>query len=367
MFSTISLEIARERRGLTKKELAVKAGLTPEHLTRVIKGKHIPDDAAIGSLAAALEYPKSFFLDEPSDQLVQENVSFRNLSSLTARDRNRAIQAGTLALALNDWMNKNFSLPTFKLADERFEDPAVAAHALRSYWGIGNRPIPNLLKLLEMKGMRIFSLDRDNSMVDAYSFYRGSQPYIMLNNSKSAERSRFNLAHELGHLIMHMHIGSDGEASNPDAKENHPDNIRRQEKEADQFASNFLMPPEDVKDHLPIVRNLDQLIDAKKRWRVSVAALARKCFDLGILTDWRYRAICQEISVRGYRRNEPEEIEKERSVILEKMLNLLMTQRKTLSDLAKENNLPEDEVDTLIQGVLLRKTARPESAKLSLV
>lgn len=369
MFSTQSLEIARERRGLTKKELAHKANISPEYLTRLIKGQHTPDDSVVSALALALNYPKEFIQHDPPDQLAHENVSFRNLSSLTAKDRKRAVQAGTIALSLNFWMKSNFRLPEFNLPDGRFDNPVSAADALRSYWGIGNRPIPNLMKLLEIKGIRIFSLDDNNIMVDAYSFYRNGQPYIMLNNSKSAERSRFNLAHELGHLVLHMHGGSHDINCLPAEIDSDVETHKLQEKEADQFASNLLMPPEDIKDHLPIVRNLDQLIEAKKRWRVSVSALARKCYDLEIITDWKYRAICREISVRGYRKREPEEVEKERSTILEKMMNLLMTQRKTLAHMAKENRLPEDEVNTLIQGVLSRNSVNPpkNKAKLSLV
>lgn len=346
MLSIESLELARERRGLTKKTLAEKAGITPEHLTRIIKGQHIPEDELITSLAKALNYPKKFLLEELTEKISHENVSFRNLSALTARDRKRAVQAGNIAMRLNRWMASKFQLPKFDLPDNRFEDPVTAADSLRSHWGIGNRPIPNLMKLLEIKGVRIFALDKDNNMVDAYSFYSNHQPYIMLNNTKSAERSRFNLAHELGHLVLHMHAGGYGQL-NESAIEH-----RQQEKEADIFASHFLMPAEDVKDHLPRVRDLDHLIEAKKRWKVSVAALARKCYDLGIITEWNYRSLCQEISIRGYRKKEPFEIERERSALLEKVITFLFSQKKSLSYLAQEVRLPDDEIDTIIQGVL---------------
>lgn len=363
MFSVESLETARERRGLTKKSLAEKVNITPEHLTRIIKGKHKPEDELIDAFAKALNYPKAFILHELPEQISHENVSFRNLSALTAKDRKRAVQAGNIAMSVNRWLTENFKLPEFDLPDNRFEDPITAADSLRSYWGIGNRPIPNLMKLLEIKGVRIFSLDEDNAMVDAYSFYSNCQPYIMLNNTKSAERSRFNLAHELGHLVLHMHSGGDGQLSESASEH------RQQEREADAFASNLLMPAEDIRDHLPVVKGLDHLIEAKQRWRVSVAALTRKCYDLNIISEWTYRGLCQEISIRGYRKYEPYEIERERSSLLEKVIGFLFSQKKSLSFLAQEAMLPVDEIDTIVQGVLLKRqaTTRPTNRHLSLI
>ncbi|BBG30443.1 helix-turn-helix domain-containing protein [Zymobacter palmae] len=345
MFSTKSLEIARERRGLTKKQLAESVNISAEHLTRIIKEKHCPESELISTFSKVLGYPLEFFVSGPEDVLSEENVSFRDLSSSTARDRKRTKRAGDLAIYINSWMINIFSLPPVNLPDLRDENqnPEVAASSLRSLWGIGNRPIPNLIKLLENKGIRLMSLDEDNVAVDGFSFYVRNQPYIMINNSKSAERSRFNLAHELAHLVLHLHGGDSGTG-----EKDCTCNTKKVEAEADQFASAFLMPRDDILDNLPIVRNIDHLIEAKKRWRVSVAALARRCYQLGIVSDWKYRALCKEISVRGYRRNEPNPTDRETSIIWNKIMMFLFKEKNKTDGL----HLPVDEWDTLVQGLL---------------
>jgi Zn-dependent peptidase ImmA (M78 family) len=79
-------------------------------------------------------------------------------------------------------------------------EPEVAAQALRAEWGLGERPIQNMLHLLEANGVRVFSLPRDNASVNAFSVWHGAIPYVFLTTDKSGERGRFDCAHELGHL-----------------------------------------------------------------------------------------------------------------------------------------------------------------------
>jgi hypothetical protein len=88
-----------------------------------------------------------------------------------------------------------------------YASPDTAALYLRQNWGLGERPIPNMLKLLEAKGVRVFSLAENTKAVDAFSVWRNGLPYVFLNIAKSAERSRFDASHELGHLVMHKHGG----------------------------------------------------------------------------------------------------------------------------------------------------------------
>lgn len=87
-------------------------------------------------------------------------------------------------------------------------NPAAAARTIRQYWAIGERPIGNMVKLLETKGVRVFSLAENTRNVDAFSCWRNDEPYIFLNTFKSTERSRFDAAHELGHLVLHKHGGA---------------------------------------------------------------------------------------------------------------------------------------------------------------
>lgn len=334
MFNAGRLAIARKRRQLTKKDLAGKAGITALTLTRIENGETAePEAETIAALAKALDYPSDFFSLPDCDELETEAVSFRSLSSLTARQRDAALAAGSIAFLLDEWVNARFDLPKPDLIDLRDEDPAAAAEALRGHWGIGSKPISSMVKLLEAKGVRVFALSEQHKNVDAYSCWKDGVPFIFLNTFKSAERSRFDAAHELGHLVLHIHGASGG---------------RDVEREADTFASHFLIHRGDLLSNLQSAGSLSKLISAKQRWGVSVAALARTAFDAGLITDWHYRELCKQMSVRGYRSNEPEAMEREQSVLWKKIFEELWRDGITRQTMAKELRIPEDEIHSLM-------------------
>lgn len=338
MFNTTRLAVARKRRQLTKKALAVKARVAQLTLTRLENGDTTdPDRETVNRLADALAYPVEFFYLDDCEPLSTESVSFRSLTSLTARQRDAALAAGTIAFLLDDWVTERFNLPAPDLLDLRDESPEAAATALRDYWGIGSKPIPHMTKLLEAKGVRVFSLSEKNKNVDAFSCWRGNNPYVFLNTFKSAERSRYDAAHELGHLVMHIHGASSGS--------------RDVERDADQFASAFLIPRGDLISHMQRVSSLSQLISQKQRWGVSVAALARTAFDAGLMSDWHYRDLCRTMSTLGYRSKEPDPKPREESVLWKKVFETLWRDRKTKEDVSKELCLPPDEIESLLSGL----------------
>jgi Zn-dependent peptidase ImmA (M78 family)/DNA-binding XRE family transcriptional regulator len=337
MFSPVRFSLARKRRQLTKKELALRAGVSQLTLTRLESGETVtPADDTVASLAAVLQFPVTFFYLGDCDELQVKSVSFRSPSSLTARQRDAALAAGPIAFSIDDWVTERYNLPEPDLLDLRDEDPVAAADALRSHWGIGSKPVPHMTKLLEAKGVRVFALSEQHKNVDAYSCWRDVTPYIFLNTFKSAERSRFDAAHELGHLVLHRH----GDASG-----------RNLEREADQFASAFLIPRADLIGNLPKWPSLRILVAAKERWGVSVGALARTAFDAGLLSDWNYRDICKQISVAGYRSKEPNSRPREESVLWRKVFETLWKERMTKDHLARELSIPPDEIESLVGGL----------------
>lgn len=344
MFNPNRLALARKRRQLTKKDLAVQAGITAVTLTRIENGDtNEPVKETALALAKALVYPVEFFYLDDCEELTTEAVSFRSLSSLTARQRDAAVAAGAIAFLLDEWVKERFNLPEPDLINLRDEDPIAAAGVLRTHWGIGSKPIPCMMKLMESKGIRVFSLAEDNKNVDAYSCWRGDVPYVFLNTFKSAERSRFDAAHELGHLVMHFH-GASGQ--------------RDVEREADSFASAFLVPRGDLIGHLPRVHSLSQLVNAKSRWGVSVSALARTAFDAGLVSDWNYRELCKQMSVLGYRSEEPQAMPRERSTLWQKVFEELWKERLTKDHVARALSLPPDEIQSLV-GELINESGAP--------
>lgn len=353
MFQRRRLSLARMRGGLTMKALAERAGLAADTVRRIERGETEPDEDTLQKLSVVLGFPRDFLEGEELEEVDLGSVSFRSFSKMTARDRDAAIAAGSLGLQLNRWVEARFRLPNPDLLDLSHEtDPEVAAIFVRQHWGVGEQPIGSLLALFEAKGMRLFSLSENTAAVNAFSFWRGGKPFIFLNNYKTAESSNFDVAHELGHLVMHKH--------------GDPKETRSAEREADRFASAFLMPAKDVKSRMPRDVNVEVIIRSKARWRVSAMALARRLSDLGILSDWRYNSVCIELAKRGYRSREPIGIQRETSVIWKKVLTQLWSERITKSDIARELSLPISEIEGLIWSLTGGDAGRPSKATNSL-
>jgi Zn-dependent peptidase ImmA (M78 family)/DNA-binding XRE family transcriptional regulator len=338
MFNPKRLSLARKRRRLSSKAFAELIGMSPVTVTRLEKANNEPESETVDLIAKKLGFPREFFFGGDVDDLGQEAASFRSLTSMTARERDAALASGSLAYLLSDYVSAKFNLPEPKLIDLSHErDPAAAARTLRQVWALGEQPVSNMIKLLESKGVRVFSLAENTRNVDAFSCWRNDIPYVFLNTYKSAERSRLDAAHELGHLILHKHGG--------------PRQGRDTEIEANHFASSFLMPKADVKSRLPFVARLDELVEAKKRWGVSTAALAYRLHKLGILSDWQYRMFCIQISQKGYRTEEPNGLPREESVIWKKVFTELWSDRISKNQVAADLNLPADELENLVFGL----------------
>ena len=208
---------------------------------------------------------------------------------------------------------------------------------LRQAWGLGEKPISNMIQLLESNGVRVFSLAENTAHVNAYSLWRKTVPYVFLNTFKSSECSRFDAAHELAHLVLHQ----DGGVTGRDAED-----------QANKFASAFLMPKSDVISALSNIYSLRQLITGKARWRVSLAALNYRVHKLGIISDWKNRDFCIAIVKNHYNTNEPEPIAREKSIVWEKVLKTLWSENTTHLDIAEQLALPISEVSDLLFGVL---------------
>jgi Zn-dependent peptidase ImmA (M78 family) len=259
---------------------------------------------------------------------------------MSAIERDRALSQGALALLLNKWIEDRFVLPESKLPDLSTEtDPEAAAASLRQLWELGEAPIRNLVVLLETKGVRVFSLAVDSLNVDAFSLWNDQTPMIFLNTQKSAERSRFDAAHELGHLVLHRH------ALKADS--------RLEEDESNRFASALLMPRSGTLGRVPRFVTVQGLIAHKKFWLVSVAALNHRLHALGVTNDWQYRHLSSEISRLGYRSQEPESGPRETSKLLSKVMTALREESFSQNDLAEKLAFPATEVEQLIFGLTM--------------
>src|ERR1051326_2162390 len=336
MFSKTRLTVARQRALLTKKELAQRIGVDPRAVSGFEAGQYIPTDENIAKIARATGYPKEFFFADDIDIPSADGVSFRSMTKMTSRQRDAAVAAGAIAYLLIDWVENLFDLPETDLPDLREDAPEIAALTLRQHWGLGERPIRNMVHLLEAKGVRVFSLAENCAEVDAYSVWRGKRPCVFLNVGKSSERRRFDAAHELGNLVLHNTAAPSG----LDA-----------EKEANAFASAFLMPEAGMKA-TGRVASLDKIIAAKKKWCVSVAAMTYRLHELGLMTKWHYQTLYMEISRRGWRSKEPYEARNETSQIWQKVFAALRNEGVGIQGLADRLFVPADELVKLVFGLV---------------
>jgi Zn-dependent peptidase ImmA (M78 family) len=353
-FNPLRLSIARKRRMLNKRGFAQAIGVTEHTVIRWEKGERVPTPENLDAFVRVLRFPKEFFDGDDLD--IPEAASFRSHTTMSASIRDASLAAGALGFLVSDWVEQRFDLPSIQVPDLHLYTPEEAARALRTEWSLGEKPVSNMFHLLESKGVRVFSLAENTVKVNAYSLWRRGNPYVFLNNYKSAESSRFDAAHELGHLVLHQDGGYSG---------------REAEDQANQFASSFLMPRADVLAVLPRVSYLDQIVRAKSRWRVSVAALTYRLHKLGVLSDWKYHDLCVQISIRKYNKEEPFPIDRERSVVWQKVLQTLWAEKTTQMHIAKDLCLPEEEINGLIFGVVA-ESRQPESGgtkprKLALV
>ena len=356
MFNMSRFDLARQRRGLTKRELAHRLDVTDRTISNWYSNQEV-DARILQKAAEILDFPVNFFYGDDFEKVEVQAVSFRALSKMTAKKRDMAISQTILAEMLSKWIDQNFDLPTpdvpdlhelrndvsinnFQSLDEIDEDneqyylefsfPEICAETLRKAWGLGEQPIGNLIALLESKGIRVFSLTNDAQDVDACCRWTNDRPFIFLNTSKTAERCRFDLAHELGHLVMHKHGVVEG----------------IQEQEANAFASAFLMPRRSISAEPIRSPSLKSIVMKKSIWRVSAAALTYRYHKLGIISTWNATSIYKQLAQRG-KNNEPNPIAHETSLLLDKVFQALSEEKFQLSELTNALNITLEEINNL--------------------
>jgi Zn-dependent peptidase ImmA (M78 family)/transcriptional regulator with XRE-family HTH domain len=332
------LVLARGRRGLTQTALGEAVGVSVRSIKAYEAGDKVPTKAIIAKLAAALEFPVSFLVaDEPLELLELDAVSFRSLKSLTAKSRDAGLAAAALAVRLNDWVQHQFEIPPVDIPDNLGGvDPEIAAEALRRYWGVGEAPIANMVHLLESKGVRVFSLAEDCRALDAFSTWRDGVPFVFLNMMKTGAKGRMDAAHELGHIVLHREVRPNG---------------REAEDQATRFGAAFLMPRASLLAARLPAASLPHLMRLKTNWGVALSALVVRLHRLGRLTEWQYRALFVELSKKGYRTIEPEDIPRETSAVLQQMFTMLRAEGKSLAALAVELDIFPDELAKLVFGL----------------
>lgn len=295
-FLPARLCLARDISGASQAEVAERVNLTPAALSQFESGKARPTDATVARLAEALGVPVAFF---ELSLLDTHDGFFRSLRRTGVADRRRARGVAHIAHDLATCGTAVAQLPAPDVPRLLLEDftaadsvePERIADEIRTAWGVPDGPIRDVVALLEAHGIVVIRLPLASIDVDAFSLPFSDRPIIVLGAEKNDRaRSRFDAAHELGHLVMHAeHIWGTPEV----------------ERQAHRFAAAFLMPRDDIYDDLPERVDWPRLFALKRQWQVSLAALLMRARTLERMSPGDYLAAVKAASARGWRRVEP--------------------------------------------------------------
>lgn len=328
-FEPERLRLARELKEWSQADLAARLSLTPAAVSQFETGVTRPSIEALDRMTGTLGVPARFF-SLPVSEI--HDGFFRSLrrTSVSHRRRARALAhiAHDLAVAASGLPPLRVPrIPVTNLQAPRgeLEDAALG---VRQAFGMPSGPVPDVAETLETHGILVIRLPLDTADVDAFSLPFDDRPVIVLGTDKNDRaRSRFDGAHELGHLVVHG---------------DQIWGVKEVEHQAHAFAAAFLMPADDIRDELPDRADWPVLFQLKQKWQVSLAALLMRARTLGRMSENNYLTAVKAASARGWRRIEPVPLGRPEHPTCLKRLLATSAGRQTLQ------LLPHDVVDALV-------------------
>lgn len=316
------LKNARLFRGKTLTELSVITGISKQSLSLYENNHNKPDYEKSGIIASALRFPYEFFLQEDECKTTTEVTYFRSLASATKMSRTTQSLKLEFVAKMYEVLLEYIDFPVLNLPnvdftgnDNEFDDVEnekmvfeieQIATSVREHWGLGDAPIQNLQLILEKNGMIVTGFDTNEDKIDAFSqrtiLNNGEVFFICVDQgSKPEGRIRFDMAHELGHIILHPW----SESLELVTKEE----FKMRERQANIFASAFLLPRNsfgnDVQAYPTDLKYYQWL---KKKWKSSIQSMAYRSNQLGIVSDNQFQYMMRQISKNGWRQKEPDDI-----------------------------------------------------------
>ena len=357
------LRSARMYRGLTLTELAKRTEISKQSLSLYENDNNTPDYMKVRRLASELNFPYDYFFQKDSYAAKTETTYFRSLASATKKDRTAQSIKLEYVAKMYEILMEFISFPEMNLpsvdfvgCDDVFEcenEDAIQeiediVAQVRKYWDIGTGPIKDLQYLLEKNGIIVTGFDTNEDKIDAFSqrtIVAGNDIYfiaVALGNRPEG-RIRFDMAHELGHILLHP-WSEDLEAITKDE-------FKARERQANMFASAFLLPRDSFgKDIASYPTDLKYYQFLKNKWKVSIQAMIYRAHQLGIMSDNQYQYLMRQVSKNGWRINEPGDASYSLNEnIFQGAIDLLIEQNvltaKEILDLFKKNGVtlyPED-------------------------
>ncbi|MCG7314324.1 XRE family transcriptional regulator [Priestia flexa] len=304
-FNGSRLREGRIYRGYTITDLANELEVSKQMISKYENNKAVPTFESLIQISNILKFPKEYFY-ENSIEVKTGNTYFRSLLTTGKKERemqyDRVKYLTIIRALLEEYVDfPELHVPDFSERDS--ENVEEIANRLRVEWGLEDKPIKDIVFLLETKGFVISSLNLDKRTIDAFGSQHevnGKQYYsIVLGNDKgSFYRRQFDVAHELGHKVLHDPYLNLDDLSK--------DEFKQIEQEANDFAAAFLLPKESFLRDVSIHPNdLMYYKLLKKKWCVSIGAMVMRAYKLGAITEGTYQYMQRSISQKGWRTKEP--------------------------------------------------------------
>lgn len=327
------LQLLRESRGLSQTALSKLSNVPQPTLSKVENGLGELDGDRAQAVADALRYPIEAF--DWSDEIFgfgsaafhhrkQQSLGVTTLQRIHADVNLVRMRCARLTQGIE--IQPRYSFPNYEV--DEWGTPDDVARVVRAGWRLPMGPIDNMIRVLENAGAIVVRTDMHSNRISAISTsVPGTPPLFIMNEGMSADRERFTLAHELGHLVMHDLPTQPAEA----------------EREADAFASEFLMPAAEISPHLTNI-DLAKAAALKRHWKTAMSALIRRARDLGRIDERRYTSLNVQISQKGYRKVEPVQVAHEQPTLIPQIIRTHRDEHGYgLADLARLTGLYEEE------------------------
>lgn len=301
------LRLGRQLRRMSQAELASALNVSPAVISRSESGIRPFQSELIGELSKVLEQDIEFFF-YPGEIHAASMIFHRRRASTLMREVEYTNAKVNLRRIQVERLLKKTRVRTprrmFRFDRAGGSSAAEAARQLRAVWQLPVGPIDDLCRILDSAGIFIVFEEDLAEKVDGVSLWPLGQddgfPIIVLRDGQPPDRERFVLAHELGHLALH-HMPSDDF-----------------EKDANEFAAEFLMPASDIADDLKDM-TLPKAAALKRHWKVSMQALIMRAAHLNAISAAKYKRLMMELSEKGYRKTEPVLLKPENPMLLESL------------------------------------------------
>jgi Zn-dependent peptidase ImmA (M78 family)/transcriptional regulator with XRE-family HTH domain len=346
------VRLARELAGLTQAALCEALGVDQTMVAHIERGKKQPSEELLAAISAELRQPTSFFRQGSPPDFPRGSLLFRSKSGIGKRTIAQIHSHAELVFEFISRLSQQASLVPVRLPKET--DPIEAARQVRKELGLSSGPLTSMIRAVERLGVITIPLP-DHKDCEAFAVWAGPDracPVLGLVVNKASDRVRMSVAHELGHLILHRNILG---------------GTQELESQAYRFAAELLMPTHDIKQEFDSERlSLFRLAALKRKWQVSMQALARRARDLEAISDRQYRYIMQQMSLKGWRTEEPrfgqQVIEMPR--VITKLTEVTVGSNPNLQKLSVDFNLSKDFLTSVLKMCSAQETRYPAREKV---